>query len=363
MAEQSEQRHTEEVDDEEELTRTITTLVRGARRAKNWAKTVTTLMQPSRDLIKQWTNTLTAKGKLVEVQLIRQTKTIERELDRDTEEERGGRRLEQHQRRIDQVVARALELEDETKNARTNDSHEDAKSEISESWLNQLGSAAGERADLREEFARILHQETSQPESFGPKSLEIMRTIDTQTAKDFRRAVSLSMGLIFPDETGQEITLDRRVPEIGKALGQNGLQEFGLSYDTLENLKDYGLLRGDYNSWMSYDMCCLHIKREDHSGGPPPAVSFVHQGQRCLILRDPRVQISKDGFRVNGVAFTKAGNELAAIVEQEPWNESFWTRMQNHMQQHVGLPATESDLNGQSPRSGEVLQWIKEATG
>ena len=145
-------------------------------------------------------------------------------------------------------------------------------------------------------WARILAGEIQRPGSTSIRTLGIMKDLDRSIAVTFRRLCTLSLILALPDGT----LVDCRAVSLGKKAASNALQDYGLSFNTLNILNEYGLIISDYNSWQSY----------------PYRFPLQYQGKLWMLLSS--VEPAKmDTFKVSGVALTKSGRELARVVEPE----------------------------------------------
>ena len=163
-------------------------------------------------------------------------------------------------------------------------------------------------------------------ERFPWGRLRILGTIDTSTAEKFLRAASVCMSL--EDN-------DARIPAVGGQLGQNCLQDIGLSFSVLILLTENGLLHPDYSCYGTYGPIHDLISDEARSivspnDLPPPnaQMPFRHQGKMWQLLGTSDAMRVKS-IRVEGAAFTTAGRELLKIVDIEPMPE-FTTRLKDH---------------------------------
>ena len=145
-------------------------------------------------------------------------------------------------------------------------------------------------------WARILAGEVERPGSTSIRTLGIMKDLDRSIAVDFRRLCTLSLTLALPDGT----LIDCRAASLGGNAASNALQDYGLAFNTLNVLNEYGLIISDYNSWQPY----------------PYRFPLQYQGKPWMLLSsdDPA---KMDTFKVSGVALTKSGRELSRVVEPE----------------------------------------------
>ena len=193
-------------------------------------------------------------------------------------------------------------------------------------WFDIFRREAVDRSseDIRETFVRILAGEIRQPGTFSVGTLRILGTIDTSTAEKFLRAASVCMSL----EQG-----DARIPAVGGGLGQNCLQDIGLSFSVLTLLTENGLLHPEYNSYMQYgpihERITAGVQLPPNVQIPPNTqIPFRHQGKLWQLLGTSDATRVKS-IRVVGAAFTTAGRELLEIVDIDPMPE-FTTRLKDH---------------------------------
>ena len=134
-----------------------------------------------------------------------------------------------------------------------------------------------------------------------------MGEIDTVSANLFKRLCSMCIVLRIPD-TNQ--ILDARVVSLSGNAGHNALQEYGLGFDELNILHEYGLIISDYNSWRKGTVSAVGKDNDVE-------LVFSYQNTEWDVLPEGD---QKDGqeLTLHGVALSKAGRELLNIVEIEP---------------------------------------------
>ena len=224
------------------------------------------------------------------------------------------------QRRIDELTMEALKRASESADAQgeTQDADDTTgagagKQGTADRWFHAFYTEAGavDEEDVREAFVRILTGEMQTPSSFSLRTLRVMGAVSRTTAQRFRRAASVSVRLT-PD--GKHI-MDARVPAIGGALGQNCLQNDGLSYDVLTDLTENGFVHPDYNSYHPYGP--LDLPTDVHRHLPSMVqIPFTHQGATwVLIPRENKDNVRS--FKVQGAKLTSCGVELLKILDIE----------------------------------------------
>ena len=236
------------------------------------------------------------------------------------------------QRRIDELTIDALRRVSDN-----GDTHDESPAqapdadnrETEDRWYHTFFEEAGkvDEEDVKEAFARILVGEMQASGSFSVRTLRAVGTMSRSTANRFRRAASVSIRLT-PD--GKHV-MDARIPAIGGGLGQNCLENEGLSYGVLIDLTENGLVHPDYRSSHSYGPLA----------GLPSAVQqklpanfqmpFVHQGKKWMLI--PAANPEKAGpVRVVGATLTSCGVELLKIVDVEALPD-FTAKLTEHFSQ------------------------------
>ena len=238
--------------------------------------------------------------------------------------------LAEDQQRVDETVRRTLQIlgekygEGEHIEEATAQyhAHSDAADTIRTSWLRRykkevevLGSD-----DMEEVFARVLAEEIEQPNSFSIQTLRVLGTLDQQTAKAFRTAVSLAL-IHAKDNDPPRAFLYYPCEDISK----DGTVLYGLSYEILNLLTENGLLAAEYNAqWRNL-------------GRHSDKFHYKCQGRDWLLFVDPTAQFDKrrlDLARLSPVAlFTKVGRELMRIVEIEE-HPGFIANLQSALSRH-----------------------------
>jgi hypothetical protein len=209
------------------------------------------------------------------------------------------------------IIREQLNLDDITKHAAHNlteakvDTSNEETKELSSDWLNEFESNARLKSseDMKLIYGKILSGEILQPGKYSIRTIKLMSQLDNEAAKLFQILCSLSVSI----QLGQDI-IDARVISLGSA-SQNSLAPYGLSFDKLNILQEYGLIITDYNSYFPYNICIVY------NNGKSVASAFKYQGKNKALLAVDGDSPSTE-FKVNGVAFTKAGRELLSIIPQ-----------------------------------------------
>ena len=211
------------------------------------------------------------------------------------------------QESLDKVIASAL-LHVAIDTDDTSSSNENSGS-TGDDWFDVFRREAADRSagEMREAFSRILAGEILQPGTFSVQSLRILGALSISTAASFRRAASVCIH--------STIQQDARIPAVGGELGQNCLKDMALSYDTLMELTENGLLRPEFNCYMPYGPISVPASQSANQA-MSIQLPFTHQG-RHWILQPLKDELKGKQLRVEGAALSSAGRELLSIVELE----------------------------------------------
>lgn len=191
-------------------------------------------------------------------------------------------------------------------------------------------------------WKKVLAGEVRRPGSTSLLALTILRNLDQRTAQQFKQLCSLAVSI---DHNGE--FLDARVPSLGIDAGSNGLKEYGLSFNVLNNLNEHGLVIPDYNSWNDYSLCFGKSipggLGESHTQVRFP---FSHQGQNWILLPQ-QVGVKGSELRVSGVALTRSGRELMKVVDLDAADD--YTRNLKSFFDRQGFNMIESEEAGVHP--------------
>jgi Protein of unknown function (DUF2806) len=126
---------------------------------------------------------------------------------------------------------------------------------ISDDWLNAFENEAAQMSSdqMQRLFGKILAGEIRRPASYSIKTVKLVAQLDNQAATLFKRFCSLSISLCHP---GTNTVFDARVVSMGNA-GSNSLGAYGLAFDSLNILQEYGLIISDYNSWSDWRLAVV----------------------------------------------------------------------------------------------------------
>jgi hypothetical protein len=179
-------------------------------------------------------------------------------------------------------------------------------SEISEDWINSFENEASQKSsvEMQEMFGSILAGEIQRPGSFSLRAVRILGQMDASAAKLFQKLCSMAVSLQLEGRF-----IDARVASLGSNAASNGLAKYGLSFDSLNTLQEYGLVIADFDSYMDYRPAIANDNKV--------ALGLTHAGALYgLVPKEERPASAE--FRVHGVMLTKAGRELLRVVPALP---------------------------------------------
>ena len=195
----------------------------------------------------------------------------------------------------------AKELSDKTAGEQTT-----SEKEIEDDWLNEFESHARLKSsdDMKLIFGKILSGEILNPGTFSIRTVRLISQLDNRAAKLFQLLCSQAISM----RVGSHI-IDARVVSFTGSAAANSLKSYGLSFDNLNILHEYGLIISDYNSYMNY---APSIANDNNQVAASVFFNNKHHG---LIPTD-KEKYDKI-LKMNGVALTKAGKELLDIIPIE----------------------------------------------
>ncbi|WP_236207830.1 DUF2806 domain-containing protein [Pseudomonas tohonis] len=215
-----------------------------------------------------------------------------------------GERIVRERVNLDIIATKAAEIVSESV-SNNSEGQEISKESISDDWLNEFEREACQKSteEMQEMFARLLAGEVGSPNTFSVKSIRMLGSMDKSVAALFKKFCSMCISLEL-----QNHVVDVRVPSLGGNASSNSLQKFGLSFDSLNYLQEYGLIISDYNSWSNYEVAIVN----EQNIVPLP---LTFGGDKWGVQK-------KDGFtgsefKIHGVALSRSGRELFRVVECE----------------------------------------------
>ena len=161
--------------------------------------------------------------------------------------------------------------------------------------------------EMQELWARVLAGEAERPGTISARTLNILQSLDQETAVLFQILCSLSIS--------SEHEEDARVPTLGLNVGHNRFREYGLDYRSIATLIEYGLIHSSYNTWHDHINSVGRVLSTD-----PPVifrVPFNHQ-ERNWVLVPTRKNVAKGELKITGITFTESGRQLLKAVDRVP---------------------------------------------
>lgn len=182
--------------------------------------------------------------------------------------------------------------------------------DIEDDWLYQFeGAAKGFSSDhMKQTFGRILAGEILKPGSYSPATLRTLTTLDQRAAQLMRRYASLAW---------TATSMNPRVLDLGKAIGGNGLTEYGMSYNDASHLRECGLVALDLSSWQEADLYVLS------------KLPLSIGGRRYRVETDQRTPGMTKRF--SGLALTGVGAQLLTVVEPFDTPEKYVTDLRQYL--------------------------------
>lgn len=184
-----------------------------------------------------------------------------------------GQKIVREQVNLDSIAVIAVE---ELSNAdHTKDDEGIHRPDISEDWLNAFEKEACDKSsdEMRLLFGKILAGEIKKPSTFSIRTIKILSQLDNQAASVFHVLSSLTSTIRVGDRI-----FDSRVISFGGSAASNALREYGLSFDKLNILQEYGLVISDYNSYMGYESCIVNEQNEVF-------MTFQYQGKQFYLKK------------------------------------------------------------------------------
>ena len=217
-----------------------------------------------------------------------------------------GHRVLREQVNLDLISQRAANEIQKTGDSGDHSTSEQPNETINDDWLNAFEAEARQKSteEMQTFFGKILAGEIRKPGSFSTKTIKILGNLDPNIANHFVKLCSMCISLQ---------TQDFRVSSLGGNAASNALQEYGLSFTTLNLLNEHDLIIPDYNSWYEF-MPCLAFP---NVGKQPLCIPLSYQGRHWILMPVSNNEIGKK-VRIEGVALTQSGRELFRIVKVEP---------------------------------------------
>ena len=213
------------------------------------------------------------------------------------------------------IIREQINLDEITKNAANelssqeynNHQQEQKQSELSDDWLNEFENCAKLKSseDMKMIFGKILSGEIQKPGTFSIRTVRLISQLDNQAAKLFQLLCSQSISMYLGDHI-----FDARVVSLSGNAASNSLSQYGLSFDNLNVLQEYGLIISDYNSQMPYAQC---IANEHVWIG-----TSIRFGNKLYGLVPSDREKYDKVLKIHGVALSKSAKELLNTIPLTP---------------------------------------------
>ena len=238
-----------------------------------------------------------------------------------------GNKVFREQVNIDTIMTKGIEKLKQDALSEDSTTFED---EIDDDWLENFDSEARKKStfEMQEFFAKILAGEIRKPKSFSIKAIRLLGNLDKSSAALFQKFCSVCVTL---GEFGEN-PIDARVVSLTGNAASNSLSKYGLGFDCLNLLNEYGLIISDYNSWLDYNVSIPGTFSDDKIPNKL-AIPFRHQN-RFWILQPAAGSKQPANLQLHGVALTRSGIELMGVVKREN-NEEYLHDIVNHFNKKI----------------------------
>ena len=165
--------------------------------------------------------------------------------------------------------------------------------------------------DMRAIWAKILAGEVERPGSTSARTLTVLKNLDRKAARLFNTLCSLCISL-RPDGN---LVLDARAPSMGGQPAQNNLQKYGLSFDSLNILNEYGLIISDYNSYYGVHSVYWNHDRKLRARNPLHPLYLPREilgtGTHARVQTRPRIPPVRGGTHASRTRTSEGGRPRA----------------------------------------------------
>ena len=154
-------------------------------------------------------------------------------------------------------------------------------------------------------WSTVLAGEVRETGTTSIRTLGILRDIDEMSARLFSRFCSAAVYL----KSGDGKIFDARVPSLDGNAAHNSIEKYGLGFEKLNRLNEYGLIISDYNSYNTVVVSDNFDNADE--------LELHHQGISWdwVIAQQ---EVKKKTVKLHGVAMTVSGSELSRVVAPEP---------------------------------------------
>lgn len=251
---------------------------------------------------------------------------------------------------VDAVVRDAvLEVSNDSDKTASGEVVETASTEtIKDDWLDYFEREAelASSADLRLAFGRILAGECRRPGSFSKPTLRALSQLSQETANNFQ----LFCNLATHTRPFRGSVSDVRVWDLGKDVGVNELEEFGINYTMLLDLIEAGLVSTSLTSTIRYGS--LAQDQDKKLTGTFEYAGVLWGLVPRHVLKRADVAIKEFG----GPCLTKVGRELSKVVTIDE-NVEYTLALRKYLAQ-FGIARAEVRWDGERSKYSQRVDSI-----
>ena len=193
--------------------------------------------------------------------------------------------------------------------------------------------------EMQQLWARVLAGEVESPGSVSLKAMNILRGLDRNTALLFRTLCSARMTPLIGVPGGGTIQAKVDiVASLHSSATKNSLQEYDLSYASLNRLNEHGLIVPQYNSTWTNQVI-------DAGPGKSPrwiSMAFGFQGQIWVLVPVDKRE-GDFNVEINGILLTTSGMELASVIDIRAMPE--YQQAVAHFFEQKGLGMSQIDFS------------------
>lgn len=182
---------------------------------------------------------------------------------------------------------------------------------VKDDWLDYFEREAemASSDDLRLAFGKILAGECRRPGSFSKSTLRVLSQLSQETANSFQLFCNLSTRIRTPNGNSPDV----RVWDLGKDVGGNELQEFGIDFPMILDLMEAGLVSTSLTSSIEYGALGQTSDKI--------VVGTFKYGNKLwgLVPLPPQTEMTSgmETMDFGGPSLTRVGRELANVVTVE----------------------------------------------
>ena len=212
----------------------------------------------------------------------------------------------------------------------------------SHDWWHRIYEACKPVSDkeMQELFARLIAGELKQPGCVAFSTIEVLRRLDTETARIFQRWCSMSL------DSGQDL----RLLTFGRTSYMWG---FGLSYADLQRLDEVGLIRLELTDWQ----VGTYFTKEDGGTVRRWVMQFEYLKRPWYVRRSDPANTNIGNVPI--IAATRAGTEIGRTSPREE-NRSYTRALRRYLD-GLGLQMFDAEPDMIDEETGGIA-WERNIT-